>query len=31
MGRTVLGEKGIHFGCHHEGRKSDGGKTVLEG
>ena len=31
MWRTVLGESGIQFGWHHEGRKSYGGKTILEG
>ena len=31
MWRTVLGESGIHFGWHHEGRKSYGSKTILDG
>ena len=30
MWRIFLGECGIHFGWHHQGRKSYGGKTVLE-
>ena len=30
-GRTVLGERGIHFGWHQKGRKSYGGKTIFEG
>ena len=29
--RTVLGERGIHFGWHQKGRKSYGGKTIFEG
>ena len=30
MWRAVFGESGINFGRHHEGRKSFGGKTILE-
>ena len=31
MWRTVLGEGGIQFREDHEGRKSYGGKIILEG
>ena len=31
MWRTVLGESGIHFGCHHEGGRSHGVRQFWEG
>ena len=31
MWKTLLGERGIRFRWNHEGRKSYGGNTILEG